>query len=162
MNKKYKVYIETSVISYLTARNSNNAIVAGNQRITRLWWNSDLSLFELLISNLVVREASLGDPIISKKRLNAIENFKNLDITKEVEKLADLLVSQGGVPENSIEDAFHISIASVHGVDFLLTWNFKHIANVVSKIKIEKIVTKAGYKLPILCSPLELMESQNE
>ncbi len=148
---KFKVYVETS----------KNAIIAGNQKATRLWWENERSLFNLYSSNIVLREAAMGDYAEAQKRIKLIENLPFLEINSQTEEMAINLVKLGGVPANSIEDAFHISVATVHKMDFLLTWNFKHIANVVAKVKIEKIAEKLRYKLPILCSPQELMESQN-
>jgi len=154
---KYKVYIETSVISYLTARPSRDLIVAAHQESTRIWWSDMKDNFELYISQLVIDEVQKGDFEASSRRMEQINNFRKLNLTNSVTELAFHLVSSKAVPKNSVEDAFHISFSAVHKMDFLLTWNFKHIANAVAKKKIESSVNAFGYKLPLLCSPLELV-----
>ena len=121
------VYIETSVVSYCAARPSTHIITAAKQAITRTWWEQESPRFSLYISTVVEREASRGDPGAARKRIRLIHDLPLLAITTEVEELALHLIGKHLLPAHSEEDALHIAIASVHGMNYLLTWNFKHI-----------------------------------
>nr|VFK68790.1 MAG: PIN domain [Candidatus Kentron sp. UNK]VFK73726.1 MAG: PIN domain [Candidatus Kentron sp. UNK] len=150
------VYIETSVVSYCAARPSTHIITAAKQAITRTWWEQESPRFSLYISTVVEREASRGDPGAARKRIELIHHLPLLAITAEVEELALHLVEKHLLPTHSEEDALHIAIASVHGMNYLLTWNFKHINNAETKAAIASNVQNAGYRCPIICSPEEL------
>ncbi|MCP4268363.1 MAG: type II toxin-antitoxin system VapC family toxin [Candidatus Brocadiaceae bacterium] len=153
-----KVYIETSVISYYTSKISRDIVIAGHQVSTKDFWNK-LNSNELIpvISALVIKEASQGDIEVARKRRDAIQGFLVLDISKEAEELANLLIEKHGIPSESPEDALHIAIASVEKIDFITTWNFKHINNPFTKNKIKEIIENAGYICPVLASPDELL-----
>ena len=126
---KPKVYIETSVISYLTARPSRDILVAANQQVTQEWWQERRVEFDLYVSQLVEQEANSGDAEAVSKRQQALTGCIFLDITHETVKLAEKLIEQNAIPRQAAEDALHIAVATVSGMDYLLTWNFKHIAN---------------------------------
>jgi hypothetical protein len=152
-----KVYIETSVVSYCTSETSRNIIIAGHQASTKDFWiklNIDI---EPVISALVIKEASQGDETKANARAEAIQGFSVIDISEEAEALANLLVIKNGIPKEFPEDALHIAIAAVAKIDFIATWNFKHINNPYTKNKIKKIVKDAGYICPVLASPEELL-----
>ena len=153
-----RVYIETSVVSYYTGSTSHDIIIAGHQVSTKDFWNI-LITGKLIpvISALVIKESSQGDVEKIRKRRNAINGFLVVDITKEAEELAQLLIKNKGIPGKFPEDALHIAIASVEKVDFIATWNFKHINNPFTKNKIIKIIEDAGYSCPVLASPEELL-----
>jgi predicted nucleic acid-binding protein len=155
---KPKVYIETSIISYLTARLSNDLRVAANQHTTIEWWETRRPCFELFISEFVIVEASLGNTEASKKRLEVTENLSKLSVTEEVRRLAKALISDGAIPQKAEIDAYHIAVTVVNGIDYLLTWNCTHIANATIRPKIEKVCRKYGFEPPIICTPQELME----
>jgi len=155
---KPKVYIETSILSYLTARPSNDIRVVANQHITTEWWETRRSSFDLFISEFVIAEASLGDPEAAKKRLDALAELPELSTTKEVGDLAKALTSDGPIPAKAEIDAFHIAVAAVNGMEYLLTWNCTHIANAVMRPKIEEICRQQGIEPPMICTPQELME----
>ena len=123
---KRKVYLETSFISYLTARPARTIVAAAHQQITQDWWERERQNYDLLISELVIRECSSGDPVAAQKRIDSLRNIPLLDINDDVRSIAKGLVTEGYVPVHVFEDALHIAIAAVHGVDFVLTWNFKH------------------------------------
>lgn len=150
------VYIESSVISYFTARPSRDVVVSARQAITENWWRNQKPKYEVFISGLVVQEVSKGDGDAVQKRLGAIAGIPLLAMPEEALKLAKDLLAQGAVPPNSEEDAFHIAIAAVSGINFLLTWNFKHINNAHTKALISSVVETHGFICPILCSPEEL------
>lgn len=153
---KESVYIESSVISYLTARPSNDLIKSARQTITEEWWKNDKPRFEVFVSALVEEEISRGNPEAAQHRLIITENILNLSISTEAKEIAKVLISSSAVPKNSEEDALHIGIATAHGMHFLLTWNFKHINNAETKSVINSIIEELGYVPPILCSPEEL------
>lgn len=154
---KQKLYIETSVISYLTARPSRDLIIAAHQQITSDWWENRRTQFDLYTSQVVLSEASVGDSEVASRRLKALQGIDLLDITDEVAELAGKLISEKCLPERAVEDALHIAISAIHGTDYLLTWNCKHIANAKMRSKIEEIIRINGYKPPIICTPEELL-----
>jgi hypothetical protein len=153
---KRQVYIETSVISYLTARPSKNVIEAGHQQSTYLLWDRR-SEFDLFASELVLTECASGDPEAASKRLAALRGIQLLDITASSIELAKELVLAGIVPIKASEDALHISIATVHHADYLLTWNCKHIANPEIQARIAENFRIKGLFLPFICTPEELI-----
>jgi predicted nucleic acid-binding protein len=150
------VYVETSVISYLTARQSQDLIVSARQAITRDWWEQTRGRFDVYVSVLVIEETLAGDPGASAQRAQAIAGLSVLEMTDAAEVLAGELLGRGLVPKTSVADALHIALATVHGMDFLLTWNFRHINNAEIKARIRAAVEAAGYECPVICSPEEL------
>jgi len=150
------VYVESSVISYLTSRPHRDVIIAGRQSVSLDWWENQRQRFELRISVLVEEEISKGDPIAAQQRLEKVADIQSLLISDEAIRIADLLLAEKAVPKGSEEDALHIGIAAAQGVDFLLTWNFKHINNAETKAAITWLIESAGYAAPQLCSPEEL------
>jgi predicted nucleic acid-binding protein len=152
---KPKVYIETSIPSYLTARRSRDLIMAANQELTQEWWDNKES-FDLYISALVIQEASAGDPNAAKKRLEQLDDLPELDITEEVETFAQVLIQKVPLPEKARIDALHIAVATLSGMDYLLTWNCSHIANAILRPKVEALCREFGYEAPTICTPPEL------
>ncbi len=156
---KPTAYIETSVVSYLTARPSRDVVVAGYQAITREWWRDAPERFDLVASALVVAEASAGDTEAARSRLKALEAVTLLDATADAEILTRKLLDLGAVPRQAADDAAHIAIAVTNGATFLVTWNFRHIANAAMRARIERVCRQAGYEPPVICTPNELMEA---
>ncbi len=159
---KLTAYIETSVISYLTARPSRDVVIAAYQEITREWWLYASERFNLVASELVVSEAGAGDPDAAHIRLEALKTVTLLDAAPEAERLALALVDLGAVPRQAAEDAAHIAIAATNGVDLLVTWNFRHIANAAMRARIERACRREGYEPPVICTPNELLEANDE
>lgn len=157
MSAKESVYIETTVISYLTAWLSRDLIRAAHQQITQEWWHNRRNDFELFVSAFVIKEASAGDTEASGERLKILENIPLLDVNSEVENLAKDLIIQKALPEKSATDALHISVASVYGIDYLLSWNCKHIANAEMQDAIKKVCEENGCKFPKICTPEVLL-----
>ena len=155
---KPSVYLETTIPSYLTAWRSPELVMAANQEATRNWWEVARPRFDLFISEIVVQEANGGDPEAAKRRVTAIEGLPELAVSEEAELLATRLFADDDKQEKAKTDALHIAVATVHGIDYLLTWNCKHIANAVMRPKIEAICRASGYEPPVICTPLELME----
>lgn len=156
------VYIESSVISYLVSRPSRDVVIAGRQAISHDWWENHRHRFDLRISALIEEEISRGDSLAAQRRLQLIKDIPSLSISDEAVNLAKLLLSQGVVPKGSEEDALHISVASAQGVEYLLTWNFKHINNAEMKSGIFRVVESCGYACPQICSPEELGGNTND
>ena len=151
------VYLETSFISYLIARPSRDVIVAGHQQTTQDWWANRRSEFECTVSQVVIDEASAGDSAEAQKRLEIIAGLPELEITPDAEALADAIMASGVLPPQVARDAAHVAVAAVHAVDYLLTWNCKHLANVQISRRIALVCEKAGHRMPIICTPEELM-----
>ncbi len=119
-----------------------------------------MSDFDILVSELVREEVVKGDAEASDKRMGTIAEMPILRTTEEAVSLAERLVSTGPIPREAAADALHIAIAAVNGVDYLLTWNCKHLANAILRGRIEALVEEAGYACPVICTPEELMEDQ--
>lgn len=154
---KKKVYIETTVVSYLTARPSRDPVVAGHQETTQRFWRV-MEGYNACLSDLVWREAGRGDADQAKARLDALAGLTMLEADEEAKQLAGLLIAKAVVAPTHPDDAMHIAIATVNGVDFLVTWNFAHINNAVDRMKIRRVLEDAGYVSPEMCSPEELMQ----
>lgn len=152
-----RVYVETSIVSYLTARPARDVVIAGRQQSTRDWWET-AERFDLVISELVREEAAVGDHDASRARLAALAPLTTLAAPTGALELARRLVHGGAVPERAVQDATHIAIAAVHGVEFLVTWNFRHIANAMSRPRIESVCRGAGVDPPVLCTPEQLVD----
>jgi hypothetical protein len=153
---KEKVYIETSVISYLSGRLSRDIIIVGRQEITREIWPHLAEQFDCYISSLVREEIERGDPEAANNRLAVLTDIATLTISDEARDFTKAIVENGLMPRQFTEDALHIAIATMHGVDYLLTWNFKHLNNVQTKVKIADFIEDCGYEPPQVCSPDEL------
>ena len=152
-------YIETSVVSYLTARPSRDVVVAAYQEVTREWWRDGPDRFHLVASELVVTESGAGDADAARARLKVLESVTLVNVSQNAEELTRHLLDRGAVPREAAADAAHIAIAVTNGVDYLVTWNFRHIANAAMRSRIERVCRHEGYEPPVICTPNELMES---
>ena len=152
---KPKAYVETSIISYLTAWQSRDIVLAAHQQVTRDWWTSRGN-FELFASQFVLDEAGAGDAEAAASRLAALNDTTILEVTEDAVLLAQRLIAAGGLPAQARIDALHVAMAAVHGMDYLLTWNCRHIANAALRGRIEELCREAGFEPPIVCTPLEL------
>ena len=157
---KRKIYIETSVVSYLTARPSKTIVGAAHQQITLAWWETR-SQYELLVSESVLRECGAGDPDAAQKRLAMLNDIPLLLITEQALNIAESLVQRGIIPSKAAEDALHIAVATVNQVDYLLTWNCRHIANPEIQRDIAAYLEQIGLFLPFICTPEELLGEEN-
>jgi predicted nucleic acid-binding protein len=151
------VYIETSILGYLTARSTKNLILAGNIEVTRDWWELRRSEFTLYVSQVVLSEAAQGDAEIAARRLEVMRDLPLLEVTEAVEDLAAQFMARSNLPSKASDDAVHIALATVNNLNYLLTWNCKHIANAQLQRKLLEICSDFGYTLPIICTPYELM-----
>lgn len=158
---KKLVYIETSVVSYLVADMSDNIRIGGHQLATHGFWDA-LPAYEVYISDTVVEEASRGDEDKVQRRLWAIRDFNLLEVDQKTQKLAIGLVREKAIPEKCPEDALHIAVAAVNNIEFIVTWNFKHINNPFMMRKISEVVVACGYSMPVICSPEEFLEAEHD
>lgn len=158
---KPTVYIETTIISYLAARPSRDLVQAGRQRTTSDWWHESRQPFTVLTSELVLMEAETGDVEAAAKRLQVLADFPVLPVTEVAEEVAAQLVGSGAVPTAAPRDALHIGVCAAHGIEFLLTWNFRHLANAALRHKIRHVCLDAGCVPPDVCTPDELMECES-
>ena len=147
------VYIETTVIGYLTAWPSRDLVVAAHQQITREWWNNHRSRFELVASELVAQECAAGDTSAAKERLQLLSGIRLLAIADAAGELAVHLVRRGAMPQKAGADALHVAIAAANGIDYLLTWNCRHLANAVMRSTIESACVERGFRAPVICTP---------
>ena len=152
------VYIETTVVSYLTGRPSRDLVLRAHQQLTRKWWGTRRRDFELFVSPLVLQEAGGGNPTLARRHVQTLRGVPVLAPTPEAVELARALVREGPIPAKAEVDALHVAIATVHGIEYLLTWNCTHIANALIRSGIETICRSVGYEPPVMCTPEELME----
>ena len=154
-----KLYIETSVVSYLVAKRSRDLLIAARQEATTELWSRLLSTESTgYVSTLVHQEAQQGDPEQAKKRIEALSSLIVLDIDQETQELAEQILAARAVPPEYPDDALHMAVAAVNGMDVLVTWNFAHLNNPIARIKIRQIVESNNYRCPEICSPEELLE----
>ena len=152
-----KVYVETTIVSYYTVRPNKDLVIAARQEITHEVWPILQEKFILFISALAIQEASRGNTEAARKRLSAISGIPVLEISREARELAESLINTGAIPAESEEDALHIGVASINGMDFLLTWNFSHINNAFKKSQIIRTIEERGFVPPEICSPEEFL-----
>src|SRR5271170_2291689 len=155
---KPRVYLETTIPSYLTAWLSRDLVMAGHQQTTREWWDTRREDFELFVSQFVIDEAGAGDPDAARRRLEVLVNVPLLDPGANVHTLADDLMKRVPLPPKAAADALHIAIATINGMDYLLTWNCIHIANAELRPSIEAVCRDNGYEPPVICTPEELLK----
>jgi len=155
---KPSVYIETSIISYLTARPSPSLLAAAWQQITTDWWETRRTGFDLFTSEVVMLEARSGDPDAVVQRLKVLQGIAELVLTDRAKELARALVTQRAIPAKAQADALHVAVAAVHRIDYLLTWNCRHINNPEIKPAVRRVCESVGIACPEICTPLEIVE----
>jgi hypothetical protein len=152
-----KVYLETTFVSYLVARPSRDLLVAAHKQATDEWWANRRSDFECYVSQIVIDEVAAGDPAEVQKRLAIVGGLPALEITEDAESLTQDIMAAGVLPPHAVRDAAHIAVAAVHAIDYLLTWNCKHLANAQIARRIALVCERQGHRMPIICTPEELM-----
>ena len=153
-----RVYLETTIASYLTAWPSRDLVMAGHQQTSKEWWDKRRQDFELFVSRFVIDEASIGDPDAARRRLEFLADLPLLDATEEVYALAEELMKRIPLPAKAATDSLHIAIAAVSGMEYLVTWNCAHIANAALRPGIEAACRESGYEPPVICTPDELLK----
>lgn len=152
-------YIETTVIGHLVGRVLGDPIVAGRQAVTRRWWPTAVTKYRFFVSKVVVDECAAGDPDAAKERLDILDSLEFIATSPSVDELAHRLIERFAVPKTEPRDAIHISLAAVNGLEYMVSWNFKHIVNPTTRTAIERVCRDAGFVPPIICTPDELMEA---
>ncbi|MGH7173765.1 MAG: type II toxin-antitoxin system VapC family toxin [Gemmataceae bacterium] len=156
-----RAYIETTVVSYLTARPNRDVVIAGHQQITHEWWDTRRASYELCISQLVLKEAGVGDAQAAQERLEVLKAMTLLETSAKALDLAKELIQAGALPAKAVDDALHIAVAAMNGIPYLLTWNCRHLANATMRPVIETVCAAKGVKAPIICTPEELLEAKS-
>lgn len=154
------IYIETSIISYLTARDSASLLGAAHQLLTRRWWEHR-NLYRCFISDVVIRECKAGNASAAARRLDAIHEIPSLAINDQAIEIAEALLARSIIPTKAADDALHIAIATVYNVNFLLTWNCRHIANPIIQMRISAYMQRIGLVLPFICTPETLLGGED-
>ena len=157
---KPTVYIETTIVSYLTARPSRDIVRLADQTITRDWWDTQRLRFELFASELVVIEASAGDPSAAQDRLAVLRSLKIANSSDDAETLAAALIAAAALPANAVRDALHVAIAATNGLDYLLTWNCAHLANGILQDRIVQTCAIGGFRAPLILTPNQLFDQE--
>ncbi len=152
------VYVETTVIGHLVGRMLSDPVVAGRQTVTREWWKSATANYRLLVSQLVADECGAGDTDAAAARLAVLDSLEFVEAPDDTNNLAKQLIAASAIPATEPRDALHISLAAVNGIEYLVTWNFKHIANATTRDQIEEVCRNAGFEPPTICTPDELSE----
>lgn len=157
---KKAVFLETTIPSYLVARISRDIVHAARQELTMEWWCLHRQRYDLFTSQIVLDEAARGDRDLAKKRVELMAALPLLDIHDSVIRLAENLVAKSILPEQAADDALHIACAAVHGMDFLLIWNCRHIANPHNQRGFRRCLGEHGFEMPVICTPEELIEDE--
>lgn len=152
-----KVYLETSVVSYMTSRLARDVVVLAHQQLSREWWELRRGEFELYTSEVVVAESERGDPEAARARREILRQTRKLAASEVAEQLVPVLLRATGLPPKALADMAHIALATVHGMQYLLTWNCKHIANAAVRRTVIRTCRERGYEPPVICTPEELM-----
>src|SRR5438270_12942892 len=156
-----RVYIETTVVSYLTARPNRDVVIAGHQQSTHEWWDTRRESYELCVSQLVRKEAGAGDSQAAQERLDVLKTMTLLETSDQALDLAKELIQAGALPAIAADDALHIAVAAMNGIPYLLTWNCRHLANATMRPLIEAVCMAKGLKPPIICTPEELLGAKS-
>jgi len=156
------VYVETTVVSYLVSRSSRDVVIAGHQQVTREWWDECRHDFACFTSDLVVAEAREGDARQAALREEALAGLPRLAVSEEAERLAEAFLAGGILPENAAADALHLAMATIASVDYLLTWNCRHLANARLLNPLEDLAAGLGYRMPRVCTPEALMGNSRD
>jgi hypothetical protein len=152
-----RVYLETTIFSYLAGRPSRDLVTAAHQQVTWDWWTHRRKLFDLFISEVVEREVGAGDPQAASRRMGFIEGLQVLDVSDDAGTLAEAIIQAELLPGRAAQDALHLGIAVYYGMDYLLTWNCRHLANAELVEPLGSLLKSRGFKLPVVCTPEELM-----
>lgn len=152
-----RIYIESTIPSYVVARPARDILQAARQQLTRDWWELQRERHELFTSQVVLDEIAGGDAAMASQRLQLLHDVPLLELTVEANELGREILFSGLLPASADGDAAHIALATVHEMDILLTWNCRHIANAAIQQRLRRLAEKHGYTLPSLATPEESM-----
>lgn len=157
-----RVYLETTVLSYLAASPSRDIAINAHQVLTKLWWERARIRFELVVSAVTLDEAAAGDPEMALARTTLVAGLPALPVTPDARELARSLVDAGVIPPKALADALHVAVASVNRVEYLVTWNLKHLAGAIARRRLENALRQRGFEPPTICTPEELLSEPEE
>ncbi len=158
---KTQIYVESSVISYLTSRPPRDIIRLARHRLTAEWWENR-EKWNLCISPTVVEEISAGDPEAADRRIAVAKQMMLLPALPEARNLANLLVVRGAVPTIAFSDALHLALAALHKLPFLLTWNQRHLDNIELRSRIEEVIRSQGLHPALVLTPERILEENHD
>jgi predicted nucleic acid-binding protein len=156
------VYVETSVVSYLRTEPSSQVVMAARQLLTRQWWNEERTNYQLVVSQFVLDEAAAGDPTLAAERLRALSEIPLLPLDPAIADIADEIMSRSILPEKARTDALHIATVAHHRIQYLLTWNCRHIANARILPRIHAVLNDLSIPIPVICTPEEMVGNDPE
>ena len=156
------VYVETSIISYLRQKPSTQVVLAARQLLTHQWWNDERSNYQLVASQFVIDEASAGDPTLAAERLQLLAGVPLLPLDPVIADIADEIMSRAILPEKARTDALHIAMVAHHRIQYLLTWNCRHIANARILPRIHDVLIDLLIPVPVICTPEEMVGNDSE
>jgi predicted nucleic acid-binding protein len=156
MTDKMRIYIESTIPSYVVARPARDLIQAAHQQLSKDWWDLEREKHELFTSQVVLDEIACGEAAMARKRLDLMANVPILPVNSEAEALTQAILDSGLLPVGADRDAAHIALATVYDLDILLNWNCRHISNAAIQSRLRDIAARAGFNLPVLCTPAEL------
>ncbi len=156
------IYIETSIVSYRRQRPSSQVVMAARQLLTHQWWNDERFKYKLVASQFVIDEATAGDPVLAAERLAALDGVPLLPLDPEIAIIADEIMLRAILPPKARTDALHIAAVAHHRVQYLLTWNCRHIANGRILPRIHGVLGDLGIPVPIICTPEEMVNYDPE
>jgi hypothetical protein len=157
-----RTYIESTIPSYVVARPARDLLQAARQQLTRDWWDFQRAKYDLFTSQVVLDEVAFGERAMAQLRLDLLEGAPLLQVTDEVKALARKVLESRLLPATADRDAAHIALASAYEMDILLSWNCRHIANAAIQARLRKLAEAAGFTLPVICTPEQLMENDHE
>ena len=156
------VYVETSIVSYLRQRPSSQVVMAARQLLTSKWWDTERTNYDLVVSQYVLDEAAGGDPILAAVRMQALAGIPLLPNAPQIIQIASEIMTRAILPPKAQVDALHIATVAHHRIQYLLTWNCKHIANAKILPRIHQVLADAGVPIPVICTPEELLGNDSE
>jgi hypothetical protein len=151
-----RIYIESTIPSYVVARPARDLLQAARQQTTKDWWDLKRDEHELFTSQVVLDEIASGEPVMAQQRLELMAQIQLLDLADDANALTKAILGSGLLPAEADRDAAHIALATVHEMDILLTWNCRHIANAAIQARLRRLAGTSGFALPLLCTPDEL------
>jgi hypothetical protein len=154
-----RIFVETTIPSYLVARPARDVVQMARQQTTRDWWERCRSDHALFTSQIVLDEAGAGDAELARARLELLAPLTLLEISESVRSFARKIIEGGLLPPDADRDAAHIATATIHRLDALLSLNFRHLVNVSIQLRLRRLALREGYDLPAICTPEELMEN---
>jgi len=154
---KLKIYLDTSVISYYVKKTEYDILEQAHYQLTRQWWRKFATHHSLFISVFVINEIEKGDKHAAMKRLKAVEGIPILDTSVSVDRLSRIIVKELNIPEKARMDGYHLAVAAMNSQDYIVSWNFKHMANARVRRIYKAICGEEGLVCPDISTPEEML-----